>query len=157
LVEEQRTLDSSLQSSALDSIQIIPSSVASTPVVPTEFIFSDISTSLSATSEKSVPTTEVPFNHSYDATNFSIEEISDRDDVDIVNSSQRWLIYLHPVATLLAFSSYCVYFIYRIMVNYRYMKRGGKQNASWAFLVAEGLTIRTLSLSIFGLSETHYG
>lgn len=82
------------------------------------------------------------FHERYDPSEYNIEQLSEYDDVDLVKPWHRWLIMIHPIVIAWVFITYAAYYGYRVWCNYQYRRLyGGLNEASWIFIVVEGVIL----------------
>jgi hypothetical protein len=86
----------------------------------------------------------MPYYHKYNLKEMIIEQISENDDEDILQSWQRWMIFLQPLISIFSLISYVIYFVYRVKVNYKYAVKLKRPWGPWLFIVAESITCSML-------------
>ena len=87
------------------------------------------------------------YSDRYDASEYVIEQLSEYDDIDLVKPWHRTLILIHPVVIVWVFLTYAAYYGYRVWCNYQFrLVYGGLAEASWIFIVVEGVILCTCSL-----------
>lgn len=85
------------------------------------------------------------YNERYDLADYTIEELSIYDDIDIVKPWQRRMALIHPFSICVVFIAYSAYFGYRVWCNYQFRRvYGGLAEASWIFIVIEGICLGKL-------------
>jgi hypothetical protein len=88
------------------------------------------------------------YNERYDFADYTIEELSIYDDIDIVKPWQRRLSLVQPFSICFVFLAYSAYFSYRVWCNYQYrLVYGGLAEASWIFIAVEGTCLSKLKYS----------
>lgn len=96
------------------------------------------------------------YSDRYDASEYRIETLSEYDDVDLVKPWHRKLIMLHPIVILWVFFAYAAYYGYRVWCNYQYrLAYGGLNEASWIFIVVEGVILCSYQQSLYTLSSAN--
>jgi hypothetical protein len=88
------------------------------------------------------------YSDRYDPSEYVIEQLSEYDDVDIVKPWHRKLILIHPIVIVWVFFTYAAYYGYRVWCNYQYrVVYGGLAEASWIFIVVEGVILCAYSFA----------
>jgi hypothetical protein len=122
------------------------------PNQPLRFVESSASSSGDEIGPADVPSTSTPFKKSrhgkfvysdrYDPSEFVIEQLSEYDDIDLVKPWHRKLILIHPIVIVWVFLTYAAYYGYRVWCNYQFrLVHGGLAEASWIFIVVEGVIL----------------
>lgn len=144
-----------------DNIETIPSSskpVGSSRSVnpqtgqPLQFVESSASSSGDEIAPCDDRTAPAPFKKNrhgkfaysdrYNLNEYEIVTLDKYDDVDIVKTWHRKLIMFHPIVILWVFFAYAAYYGYRVWCNYQYrLAYGGLNEASWIFIVVEGIIL----------------
>jgi hypothetical protein len=126
------------------------------PSEPLRFVESSASSSgeeIGPADERSTPAPfkktrhgKFAYSDRYDLSEYIIEQLSDYDDIDLVKPWHRKLILIHPIVIVWVFFTYAAYYGYRVWCNYQYrVVYGGLAEASWIFIVVEGVIARTSS------------
>jgi hypothetical protein len=93
------------------------------------------------------------YNERYDLADYTIEELSIYDDIDIVKPWQRKMSLVQPFFICWVFIAYSAYFSYRVWCNYQFRRvNGGLAEASWIFIIVEGVCLGKLQCSPKGES-----
>jgi hypothetical protein len=135
-----------------DSPEVPPKPPVQQPNEPLRFVESSASSSgdeIGPAGEQSAP---APFKKSrhgkfaysdrYDLSEYVIEQLSEYDDIDLVKPWHRKLIMIHPIVIVWVFFTYAAYYGYRVWCNYQYrLVFGGLAEASWIFIVVEGVIL----------------
>lgn len=130
----------------------LPTTEAYQPHQPLRYVESSASSSGDEIRPLGGPSTAAPFKKShhgkyaysdrYDPSEYTIEQLSEYDDVDLVKPWHRKLILLHPVVIVWVFLTYAAYYGYRVWCNYQYrLVYGGLNEASWIFICVEGVIL----------------
>lgn len=82
------------------------------------------------------------FSYRYDLSEYTIEQLAEYDDVDLVKPWHRKLILIHPFVIAWVFVTYAAYYGYRVWCNYQFrLVKGGLADASWIFICVEGVIL----------------
>jgi hypothetical protein len=82
------------------------------------------------------------YSDRYEPGEYVIEQLSEHDDVDLVKPWKRKLILIHPIVIVWVFLTYAAYYGYRVWCNYQFrVVYGGLAEASWIFIVVEGVIL----------------
>ncbi|KAL2067572.1 hypothetical protein VTL71DRAFT_1997 [Oculimacula yallundae] len=129
--------------SELDAISFPPGSSISRDPFSSSHGSYNSSRSLPGSQDDHIATSrEKLFREAYDKSEYTIEEVAPFDDIDVVKPWKRKLILFQPIVGILVFAAYGVYYGYRVWCNYQYRTHfGGRANASWIFIFAEGICI----------------
>lgn len=88
------------------------------------------------------------YNERYDLSEYTIEQLSIYDDIDLVKPWQRKMTYIQPFFICIVFIAYAAYFGYRVWCNYQFrVVNGGLAEASWIFICVEGVCLSKISRS----------
>jgi hypothetical protein len=139
----------------IDSSDNTPKQVPQ-PSEPLRFVESSASSSGDEIGPADEQSTPAPFKKTrhgkfaysdrYDLIEYVIEQLSEYDDIDLVKPWHRKLILIHPIVIVWVFFTYAAYYGYRVWCNYQYrLVYGGLAEASWIFIVVEGVILCTFS------------